>query len=192
MKTLFLFIIACISYVNACDVTSSLFDIPDDCVVKMHFKQTKKITGITKNLVSLGHIFLHKTKGLRWETNSPFQQIMLIDKTGIYNIVNKEKILISENINKQANMIHSFLFNILNGRFETLDMFDVTKENQNNTLHKIILTPKTDNFKLFKSITIEDQGMIKHISIQRMNGDIETIRLSNISLHTSRYDNKFK
>ncbi len=176
MKRILLFIICVISFLKACDLKTVIPALKDGELLQIKFTQTKKITGIPKDLISSGTVFLTKSKGLRWETYTPFQQSMLIDKTGIYNIVNGKKVLITENKNQQANQINGMLSKILIGDFDALDMFDIHHEIQHSKAWKKILTPKSNNFKVLKTLTIEGNTRINKVIIKRANGDVETIK----------------
>ncbi|HCU06386.1 MAG TPA: hypothetical protein DIC42_02220 [Holosporales bacterium] len=175
MKKICLLIICALSCVKACDLKDAIPPLKDGELLRIKFTQTKKIIGIPKNLVSNGVVFLTKSKGLRWETDKPFEQAMLIDKTGIYTIVKGKKELITANKGQQANKISDILSKILSGNFDTLDMFNVLDEKQSNDSWKKILTPKTDNFKILKSITVEGNTSINKVTIERENGDMETL-----------------
>jgi outer membrane lipoprotein-sorting protein len=194
MKKIWLLIISALSCVKACDFKDAVPPLKEGELLQINFTQTKKITGIPKNLVSSGVVFLTKSKGLRWETDKPFKQIMLIDKTGIYTIVQDKKELIAPNKNQQANKISDILSRILNGNFDTLDIFNVTDAKINGHSWTKILTPKTNTVNLFKSITIEGQTGINKVTIERVNGDIEILDFYGQKLYapSAQYLGKFK
>lgn len=194
MNKIFLLLIFALSSLNACDLKDAMPPLKDGELLRIHFTQTKKIIGIPKNLVSNGVLFLTKSKGLRWETDKPFRQVMLIDQTGIYTIIKDKKELITPNKGQQAKKISDILSKVLSGNFNALDMFDVSEAKKNNNVWTKILTPKTDGFNIFKSITVEGNVNIDKVTIERTNGDMEVLDFYDPKLYASsaQYLGKFK
>lgn len=176
MKRLFFIIMCAISCLKACDLKAVMPPLKDGELLRIEFTQIKKITGLPKDLVSSGAVFLTKSKGLLWKTEKPFSQVMFIDKSGIYNLVKGAKLLITEN--KQTSKVSDILSKVLSGDFDALDMFDVSNEMHHGKVWKKVLTPKTDGFKILKTITVEGSTNINKVTIQRISGDVETIVFS--------------
>ncbi len=156
---------------------------PAGSVLTANFTQHRHLNGIPKPIKSTGQMILWEGKGLLWTTISPFPNSILICKQGLYDIENRTKtLMVKAGGNSAMFDVMADIFNMkADKKINGFTIEDLTAANNARTLDsnsnwQIRFIPQHEQVRNFiKSITVEGNIQITHISILRPSGDHDEI-----------------
>ena len=123
------------------DNTSVLSVKPETCSFSGSFSQQKEINGIDQALESNGVFFYDCQIGIIWQTLSPIQEALVLQKVGKSYIVTDDDKKIMKS--PQSKVISKLIMALVGGNDDYLaDQFSISK-----TLNSIFLTPKNKRLK---------------------------------------------
>lgn len=176
MKKLCLFLfLLCNSHIQAQEAQI----LPEGSVLEADFTQLRHLNGIPKPIKSEGHLVLWNGRGLVWTTLTPFPNVILITKKGLYQIQNKQKTAMVKAGGNNA------MFDVMAGIFKlqhegTVTGFAVERLPLVDNHWMIRLLPQYGQVQNFiQSIMVQGDEQITHITISRPNGDHDEIDLKN-------------
>ena len=158
--------------------------IPDSHILKVSFTQQRHLKDIPKPILSKGELLLWNGKGLIWRTETPFPNVILITKKGLYQIEDGKKIsMMKSGQTGHEDAIFGMLSKVLGGTFSELKVFKMTSLPSSDGKWRVSLMPALASFQGFlSSIEVEGDEYISHVIIHRSNGDRDEIFMKNHTL----------
>lgn len=156
--------------------------IPQVQTLRGKFVQTKKIEGISKNLISEGNFLFSKENGIYWQTTKPFLLTLVFGKNAVIQIQDGQKELISANNQVFFREFSKIFQSIFLGDYDKLkeyfDVFFVV----NNEEWTLGLKPNNDFIKdVMTAIIISGNKNINEVEIREKFDDKTIIKFHNIS-----------
>ena len=156
--------------------------------MKCNFVQVKRIKLMKNEMKSKGVMFFLSPNKLRWQYDSPYKYIFILNGTSVKIISDKS----SQNINLQENKIFRQISNIIlnsivgNHLNNTKDfMIEVWKT---NSTYSARLYPKKKELKslynyieLFFNLNLD---MVKSVKMEEKTGDVSIINLINVEFNS--------
>lgn len=162
----------------------SLKIIPEFHILKVSFTQQRHLADIPKPIMSKGELLLWNGKGLIWRTDTPFPNVVLITKKGLYQIEDNKKFSMRKPGQMgQEDAIFGMISKVLGGSFSELKVFTMEPLPPLNDKWRVSLKPTLASFQGFlSSIEVEGNEYISHVCITRSNGDKDDIFMENHTL----------
>jgi len=170
---------------SQCVVGVELSPLKEGEALKADFSQFRSLSTLPKPMTSTGQLVLWQGKGILWETKTPFPNMILINKNGLFQINEGKPMRMGQT--NQTDIIFGVVSKIIEGSFLTgLNGFiiDETLPNSSSNTWRVKLIPTHPQLKkILKHILVEGADVIQCIEIMRLNGDKDQIRFSKHKTH---------
>ena len=156
-------------------------------IVRGDFEQTRKMEMFNQPLTSQGQFLLAEKQGLLWQQTTPFPVSLILTKDKLsQQFADQPAQVVSASENPMVFYFSHVFLSLFKGDTSQLtDQFDMvltdnTKTTTKESQWQLVLTPKSAPLNaVFKTITINGQDYINHLTLTEIRGDITDITFSN-------------
>ena len=163
-----------------------LKQIPKDSVLRGNFTQDRLIPGFKSPLHSEGN-FVVTEQGIIWKTEKPFASTVVINKEGLTQEVNNNKIVIDSNKIPSLEHIMIMIHGMLAGNWSILAKdFNITERNLKNSW-QVDLIPKISSDAIpINSMHLTGSEFVDQVSMIRKDKSTDTLLFSNQKISSLR------
>lgn len=186
IRKMFLFLLCTLLATTSAFAQSTLITQIQAIVLKPttmsgQFKQAKYLVGISKPLYSYGKFYIDTNKGILWQTQRPFPNILVLTRDKIIQKQgNNQIMMMSAQQEPVVNVINHILFSLLAGDFtEVQNIFNLTGSAVDQHWN-VLLSPRDASLaKIIQSIALKGDATVKEVEVDEVNGDRTVIDFSN-------------
>ena len=162
--------------------------------IESDFTQEKNLSLLSEKILSKGHFVFKKENLLRWEYNTPYKYLIVINKEKIWIKDDKKTSKYDMNSNKVFKEINDIMISCVQGNIFKSGKFKVAYF-ENEKYYKLELTPLQKNMKeSLKKINMYFDKSVTSVSKLDMiepNDDYTTLEFINKKLNGTVADNIF-
>lgn len=162
--------------------------------IESDFTQEKNLSLLSEKILSKGHFVFKKENLLRWEYNTPYKYLIVINKDKIWIKDEKKTAKYDMNSNKVFKEINDIMISCVQGNIFKSGKFKVAYF-ENEKYYKLELTPLQKNMKeSLKKINMYFDKSVTSVSKLDMiepNDDYTTLEFINKKLNGTVADNIF-
>nr|WP_245905410.1 outer membrane lipoprotein carrier protein LolA [Photobacterium lipolyticum] len=156
-------------------------------IVRGDFEQSRKMEMFNQPLTSQGKFLLAEKQGLLWQQTTPFPVSLILTKDKLsQQFADQPAQVVSASENPMVFYFSHVFLSLFKGDTSQLtDQFDMvltdnTKTTAKESQWQLVLTPKSAPLNaILKTITINGQDYINHLTLTEIRGDITDITFSN-------------
>lgn len=154
--------------------------------IESDFTQEKNLSALTEKITSKGHFMFKKDNLLRWEYNTPYKYLIVINKDKIWIKDEKKTSKYDMNSNKVFKEINDIMLSAVQGTIFRSNKFR-TSYTESDKFYKLELLPLDKNMKqTFKKINMYFDKSVTSVMKMEMvenNDDATTLDFSNKKLN---------
>lgn len=162
--------------------------------IESDFTQEKNLSMLSEKIVSKGHFVFKKENQLRWEYNTPYKYLIVINKDKIWIKDDKKTSKYDMNSNKVFKEINDIMISCVQGNIFKSGKFKVAYY-ENDKYYKLELWPLQKNMKeSLKKINMYFEKNVTSVSKLDMiepNDDYTTLEFTGKKLNGQIADNIF-
>ena len=157
--------------------------------MRCDFIQTKHLKMLNDKMVSKGRMYYQQGNKLRWEYESPYKYVFILNDSKVVLKNNGRNDVIDVNQNKMFREIVRIMMNTVVGKCLTDDKdFKVGIETSATEYAATLIPLRKDLKQMFSKITLHfnrQKKMITQVELSEKNGDITVIELKNVQTNVS-------
>lgn len=156
--------------------------IPQPDILKAEFKQSKKLEGIQKLLLSSGRLIYSRSHGIYFELKKPFLVTYIFTKKGLLQIEDGKRELVMAGKQAFFNEFSEILTSIFSGKYEELSKHFQIAFGENGKEWNLMLEPTNSTVNnVVTKITVSGNRYPNDITILEKNGNLTRMQLSAIN-----------
>lgn len=153
-------------------------------IVRGNFEQTRKMEMFNAPLTSQGQFLLAEKQGLLWQQTTPFPVALVLTKDKLsQQFGDQDAQVVSASENPMVFYFSHVFLSLFKGDTSQLtEQFKLALSQQPNKEEEwqLVLTPKAAPLNaVFKTITINGDTFINHLTLTEIRGDVTDITFSN-------------
>ena len=152
--------------------------------MKCDFIQTKQLKMLRENMVSKGKMYYQQGNKLRWEYESPYSYVFVLNDSKVVLKNNKRNDVIDVNQNKMFREIVRIMMNTVVGKCMTNDKDFKVSMAISPAEYVATMTPLRKDLKqMFNTIVLHfnrHSKMVSQVELHEKNGDKTIIELKNV------------
>lgn len=157
--------------------------------MKCEFVQTKQLKMLNDKMVSKGKMYYQQGNKLRWEYESPYKYVFILNESKVVLKNNSRNDVIDVNQNKMFREIVRIMMNTVVGKCLTDEKdFKVGIETSPSEYIATLLPLRKDLRQMFNKIILHfnrQKKMIVFVELLEKNGDKTLIELKNVQTNVS-------
>ena len=157
--------------------------------MKCDFIQTKQLKMLNDKMVSKGRMYYQQGNKLRWEYESPYKYVFILNDSKVVLKNNGRNDVIDVNQNKMFREIVRIMMNTVVGKCLTDEKdFKVGIETSATEYAATLIPLRKDLKQMFSKIALHfnrQKKMITQVELSEKNGDITVIELKNVQTNVS-------
>ena len=158
------------------------------------FEQEKFISVMSEKITSKGHFCFKKDNKLRWEYNTPFKYLIVINNGKMFIKDNGKVSKYDINSNKMFKSINEMMMSIVQGTLFSNKDYDV-KYYENDKQYQLVLSPNKKGTKEFlKTINLfisKTDFAVTKVKMVEPGGDYTSLNFTNRKTNEPIADEKF-
>jgi hypothetical protein len=145
------------------------------------FKQTRVLSGVSKQLNSEGFFLVDKERGILWVTEKPIYQMLKVTPSEI-NIKNKNQTIMNINAANEPSMrfINELLMSIFSGDMSAIEKVFIYQGEINTNGWSLLLTQKKLYPATLGKVSIRGKSAIEAVSFESKDGDLTRITFTDV------------
>ena len=150
-------------------------------IMRGSFKQTRVLSGVSKQLNSEGFFLVDKERGILWVTEKPIYQILKVTPSEI-NIKNKNQTIMNINAANEPSMrfINELLMSIFSGDMSAIEKVFIYQGEININGWSLLLTQKKLYPTTLGKVSIRGKSAIEAVSFESKDGDLTRITFTDV------------
>lgn len=157
--------------------------------MKCDFIQTKQLKMLNDKMVSKGRMYYQQGNKLRWEYESPYKYVFILNESRVMLKNNGRSDVIDVNQNKMFREIVRIMMNTVVGKCLTDEKdFKIGIETSIPEYVATLIPLRKDLKQMFSKIVLHfnrQKKMITQVELLEKNGDITVIELKNVQTNVS-------
>lgn len=157
--------------------------------MRCDFIQTKHLKMLNDKMVSKGRMYYQQGNKLRWEYESPYKYVFILNDSKVVLKNNGRNDVIDVNQNKMFREIVRIMMNTVVGKCLTDEKdFKVGIETSATEYAATLIPLRKDLKQMFSKIALHfnrQKKMITQVELSEKNGDITVIELKNVQTNVS-------